>query len=81
MDLLTTQVYQSPLTPYKTNAFLSTLLPVHNTIYYNQLYVHYIVRLTSHTNYNLDAFRCPMMPSSGSSVFTIDFSERIQIVI
>jgi len=73
MDLHTAQFYQSPLTPYKTNAFLGTLLLVHNTIYYNQLYVHYVVHLTSHTNYNLDAFRYPLMPSSGSPVFTIDF--------
>ena len=49
--------------------------------YYNQLYMNYIVHLTSHTNYNFDAFPYPFMSSTGSSDFTIDFSENIQILI
>jgi len=45
-------------------------------MYYNKLFVHYIVYIKSHTNYHSDAFRHQMTPSAVSSVYCIfDTSE------
>lgn len=62
-----------------TGVFISYVpcIMLYTTVYYNQVYAHYF----AHTNYHLDAFRYPLMPTSVRSVFTAGFSHNIRMVI